>query len=336
MKWSYRVGQWFGIGVYIHLTFGLLLGWVALSSLAATGSVAATLLSVVFVVALFGFVVLHEYGHALTARHFGIRTRDITLYPIGGVAALERMPDSPRQQALIAIAGPAVNFVLAGTLATIGWLFGLDPLESWGTSQAAGPLSELLSLLVTANLVLGSFNLLPALPMDGGRLFKALLSIRMDAQRATAIAARVARVVAVAMALYGLFGEPGRPMLVAIAAFVWFTAAAEARLASGRAQAARVNAWPTDRYRTTPGMRRDGYLDGYPVERSDVDRFWPADRQSVAEVGEVNEVIDAPYGGDQQLPRRARGGVARTPRFVRFVVVRGRFGPVLRVRVEEP
>jgi len=291
MKWSYRIGEWFGIGVHVHLTFGLLLGWVALGTLADTGSLPAMLMSVAFVLSLFGFVVLHEYGHALTARHFGIRTRSITLYPIGGVAALEGMPESPRAQALVAIAGPAVNFFLAGALSGVGWLLGANPLAAAGSGGALG---TLLGLMVQANLVLGLFNLLPALPMDGGRVFKALLSMRMDPQRATAIAARVARVVAIGMGLYGLFGDPARPMLVAIAMFVWVASAAEARYARAwgrQTPQTRFNAWPTDRYR----------------------------RQAAA-----SAASPPPH---QSGPTAADG----TPRRVRFVVVHGPFGPVLRV-----
>ena len=260
MKWSYRLGEWFGIGVKVHATFGLLLGWLGLSTLAATGSLAATLLSLAFVLVLFGFVVLHEYGHALTARHFGVRTRDITLYPIGGVAALERMPDSPRAQALIAIAGPAVNFGLAASLAGLGWLFGID------LSVANERGGAVLGMMIQANLALGLFNLLPALPMDGGRLLKALLSLRMDAAPATAIAARVARFVAVGMALYGVFAEPARPILVAIAAFVWFTAAAEARFAAAR------RGHPGRDTNLDLEVDREGYVRAWPVEDYEAER----------------------------------------------------------------
>lgn len=262
MRWSYRLGEWFGIGVHVHLTFVLLLAWIALSS----GSLA----SVLFVMALFSFVVMHEYGHALTARYFGIRTRQITLYPIGGVASLEGMPERPGAQALVAIAGPAVNFALALLLSVVGWVAGVDVLAA---PAFAGGGASWLPTLVQANLVLGTFNLLPALPMDGGRILKALLSMRMDAVRATEIAARVARVVAIGMGLFGLFGEPGRPMLVMIALFVWFAAAGEERLSrvlarramGGRATAdaslhdergaSRYNAWPTDRYRAQAESR---------------------------------------------------------------------------------
>ncbi|MDD9968290.1 MAG: site-2 protease family protein [Myxococcales bacterium] len=298
MRWSYRVGEWFGIGVHVHLTFALLLGWVALGTLVDTGSLPATLISVLLVTALFGFVLLHEFGHALTARRFGIRTRNITLYPIGGVAALESMPESPRAQALVAIAGPMVNFALAFGLSGLAWLLGRNPFAAPTT---AAPLETLLGLMVQANLVLGLFNLLPALPMDGGRVLKALLSTRMDAQRATAIAARVARVVALAMGVYGLLGTPTRPMLIVIAAFVWFASAAEARFARAQAQRTRtspINAWPTDRYRTP--RPRETHFHGGPPDRG---------------------------------PRPSGSGPSEQ---MRFVVVHGPFGPVLRVVPVDP
>ncbi|MBI3909887.1 MAG: site-2 protease family protein, partial [Armatimonadetes bacterium] len=113
MKWSWRIARLAGIDVYMHATFLLLPVWVALSQWAETKSVALVAMGVLFILALFGCVVLHELGHALTARRYGIRTRDITLLPIGGVARLERMPDDPGQELYVALAGPAVNVALA-------------------------------------------------------------------------------------------------------------------------------------------------------------------------------------------------------------------------------
>ena len=112
MKWSWRIARLAGIDVYVHSTFLILLAWVALSHYLESRSVAAMMAGLLFVLTLFGVIVLHELGHALTARRFGIRTRDITLLPIGGVARLERMPDDPRQELLVALAGPAVNVVI--------------------------------------------------------------------------------------------------------------------------------------------------------------------------------------------------------------------------------
>jgi Zn-dependent protease len=223
---SYRLGTWFGIAVNLHVTFLLLLGWIGLSTYAATNSPLQVVKSVLPVVALFGLVVLHEYGHALTARHFGIRTRHITLYPIGGVAALEGMPSRPREQLLVALAGPAVNFALAALIAAALWAIGHPLLH---LTQLNSDLRSIPTGLIVANLMMGSFNLLPALPMDGGRVLRALLAMRMDPIKATRIAANVAKLVALAMGLYALYA--GHTMLAVIAVVVWLGSSAETRLA---------------------------------------------------------------------------------------------------------
>lgn len=251
---SWRIGTWFGIQVRAHATFGLLLAWLAGEALVDGQAPLAVLARIAGVCALFALVVMHEYGHALTARHYGIRTRGITLYPIGGVAMLEGMPDNPRHELLIALAGPAVNFVLAAVL--------------WGTSGVlpAGA-SDFARLLVYANLVMGTFNLLPALPMDGGRVLRAALSLRMPADRATRVATRVARGLAVLMGTFGLL-TPGYGMLAVIALFVWVASGSELRAAQAdaarRAHVAevfRARSEPTD----APGMHVVYGPDGRPL-----------------------------------------------------------------------
>jgi stage IV sporulation protein FB len=178
-----------------------------------------------FVLKLFSFVVMHEYGHALMARRFGVRTRGITHYPIGGVAMLESMPTRPSEQILVALAGPAVNFVLAGMVFGGASALGIQIFGA-GLDPTSG-LGALLGMLFWANLIMGAFNLLPALPMDGGRVLRAALAMRMPAVRATQIAGRVAKVIAVLMAGYAFAN--GHFMLGLIAMFVWIDSNAEAR-----------------------------------------------------------------------------------------------------------
>ncbi len=220
MKWSWKVGTFAGIGVFVHATFLLIIGWVGLSYWQQTRTLDGTLEGVLFTLILFGCVVLHEFGHALTARRYGVKTRDITLYPIGGVARLERMPDKPIQEFWVALAGPAVNVVIAALL--FGWLVisgTLAPLTS--LSMTSGPFIERL-MLVNVSLVL--FNLIPAFPMDGGRVLRSLLAMRLEYTRATQIAAAIGQGMAL---LFGFVGLLSNPFLVFIAFFVWIGAAQE-------------------------------------------------------------------------------------------------------------
>jgi Zn-dependent protease len=223
MKWSWKIGTFAGIDVFIHATFLLIIGWVGLSYWQQTGTLSGVIEGILFVMILFFFVVLHEYGHALTARRYGIKTRDITLYPIGGVARLERMPDQPIQEFWVALAGPAVNVVIAAVLFV--WLLisgALAPLSA--LSLTSGPLIERL-MLVNVSLVL--FNLIPAFPMDGGRVLRSLLAMRLNYTRATQIAASIGQGLALVFGFIGLFSNP---TLLFIAFFVWIGAAQEASL----------------------------------------------------------------------------------------------------------
>jgi Zn-dependent protease/predicted transcriptional regulator len=223
MRWSWKLGTVAGIGVYIHATFTLLLAWVVLREWTRTHSPAATAQSLAFVLLLFACVVLHEFGHALTAKRFGILTRDITLLPIGGVARLERMPDDPRQELLVAIAGPLVNVVIAAVLYLGLQATGNVPsFEQLGSGQA-----PLLGQLMLVNVSLFLFNLLPAFPMDGGRVLRALLAIRMEYTRATQIAASIGQAVAFGLGFFGFFYNP---FLMFIALFVWIGAEQEASM----------------------------------------------------------------------------------------------------------
>ncbi|KAA3623570.1 MAG: site-2 protease family protein, partial [Proteobacteria bacterium] len=193
MKWSFSIGRFAGIDVRVHATFFLLLLWVAFIYWQQSRDVAVVLDGVAFIVVLFACVVLHEFGHALTARHYGIKTRDITLLPIGGVASMESMPKNPRHEIAVAIAGPMVNFVIA---LVIYMFLPADPQNAINLSseEQAGDLIGQLTFgerLVFVNLVLGIFNLLPAFPMDGGRVLRAFLSFFLPPVRATRTAATV-------------------------------------------------------------------------------------------------------------------------------------------------
>jgi Zn-dependent protease len=213
MRLSWKLGRVAGIDLYLHPTFLLLLAFVGASQ---DGLVAATLM-----VAAFGCVLLHELGHALTARAYGIRTADITLYPIGGVARLDHLPRKPGPELLITLAGPAVNLAIAGViwagLAVLGpaWVVsGLDPL-----------LPAFFSALMGINLLLAVFNLVPAFPMDGGRVLRAALSGPLGRLRATEIAAGLGKLLAIGFGLWSLWHREW--FHAALAAFIYFAGAAE-------------------------------------------------------------------------------------------------------------
>lgn len=226
--WSWTIGSLFGVRIRIHATFTLLLAWIVASNTMSGEGTAATIRAVVMTLSLFAIVVMHEFGHVLAARRYGIVTRDIMLLPIGGVASMERLPDDPRQEFVVAIAGPAVNVALALGFAALA--FALDrPLAAAGVLEHADWVGQ----LFWANVVLAVFNLIPAFPMDGGRALRALLAGRVGARAATTLAVRLGRVVAVAM---GVLGVLYNPMLLLIAVFVWFAGAAEARASAATEQ----------------------------------------------------------------------------------------------------
>lgn len=220
MKWQWKLGTFAGIEVYVHATFLLLIGWVGLSHWLENQSWSEVLAGIGFILVLFLCVVLHEYGHALTARKYGIKTRDITLYPIGGVARLERMPEKPIEELWVALMGPAVNVVIAAGLFAYLYLTGtLVPLTE--LTVASG---SFLERVMTVNISLVLFNLIPAFPMDGGRVLRALLAMRMDYVRATQIAANIGQGLAFLFGFIGLFTNP---FLLFIAFFVFIGASQE-------------------------------------------------------------------------------------------------------------
>jgi Zn-dependent protease len=224
-RWSFHLGRLFGIELRVHFTFLLLLAWIGMSSWLQSHDTALVIEGVVYVICVFAIVVLHELGHALTARRFGIPTRDITLLPIGGVSRLEHMPTVPSQELLVAVAGPAVNIVLAAVLFGVVLLMGKSGGD--GVSRLSLVGGPFVAKLVWTNLALAVFNLVPAFPMDGGRVLRAIVATRTDRVKATDIAAAVGKVIAIA---FGILGTIYNPLLVFIALFVWAGAQEEARM----------------------------------------------------------------------------------------------------------
>jgi Zn-dependent protease len=189
MRWSLKIGRIFGIGIYMHLTFLLLLAFFGLIAYSASGSAQVMVTEIGFILVLFGIVVLHELGHALAAKAYGIETKDITLLPIGGVARLARIPREPVKELVIAVAGPLVNVVLAAGFFAVSWMVrGAAP---WGVERVIG--GDIVNRLFWINVMLVVFNLIPAFPMDGGRVLRALLAMTMDHAKATRLAAASGR-----------------------------------------------------------------------------------------------------------------------------------------------
>jgi Zn-dependent protease/CBS domain-containing protein len=228
--WSLRVAKVSGIPIRLHFTFLLLIIWLAVSGIGSGGAG-----MVLVVLGLFFCIALHELGHSLVAQKFGYPVRDITLYPIGGVASIEGSP-RPRHELYIALAGPAVNVVIAGVLAAFMVFTGR--MESVATTQAAVRSIERdpLMFLLSANIMLVVFNMIPAFPMDGGRVLRAVLGLKLGKSRATKIAAGVGQFLAILMGLYGLgvFGNQSNLGLMLIAVFVYFGAGQEAQAESTR------------------------------------------------------------------------------------------------------
>jgi Zn-dependent protease len=269
--YPWRLGSAFGIGIYVHSTFLLLPLYVILSNWGKGGWLLVPLLLLV-VFAVFGCVVLHELGHALMARSFGIGTRSIILTPIGGIAGLERLPEEPVQELLIALAGPAVNVVIAVVLIVLLMLMlGLGAVSGIslfpeGPDDLLGPgiVGTVLSTLLASNLMLAGFNMIPAFPMDGGRVLRALLSLGLGQLRATEVAATIAIVPAIGIGMLGAFllHSPW-PVLLAGAVFLFGQmelAGLRAREARRRAEARRADENALDVLPATGERRFSGYV----------------------------------------------------------------------------
>lgn len=223
MNWSIKLFTLGGTAVRMHLTFLLLLAWIAAIEW-QRGTPQDAARGVLFIVVLFGCVVLHEFGHIWAARRYGIRTPDVTLLPIGGVASMERMPEKPTQEIAVSLAGPAVNAVIAFVI-ILALRFDTS-LLSVSAIQAS-----FLAQIAAANLVLLVFNLIPAFPMDGGRVLRGLLAIWLGYGRATQVAARIGQALAIVLAAVGFMGNP---LLVLIAIFIFAAAGGEARYVKAR------------------------------------------------------------------------------------------------------
>ena len=227
MSWSLSIGSIAGTAVRVHITFLLFLGWIFAASWAAGGAAAAWD-GLIFMLLLFACVVAHEFGHIFTARAFGVSTPDVTLLPIGGVARLERIPEEPWEEFLVAIAGPLVNVAIAIILVLLAG----GHLDSSDLRAVESPHASMIDRLAAVNLFLALFNMIPAFPMDGGRVLRAVLASRMGYVRATEIAAHIGQGVAFALGFVGLFWNP---LLIFIAIFVYLAASSEAHLVAIRA-----------------------------------------------------------------------------------------------------
>jgi Zn-dependent protease/CBS domain-containing protein len=252
MGWSLNIGTIAGTAVRVHVTFLLFLGWIFIASYVADGSQAAVA-GLVFMVLLFACVLAHEFGHIFTARAFGVATPDVTLLPIGGMARLERIPEEPYQEFLVAIAGPLVNVAIAFALVGLaGANLNLGILSAVESSKVS-----LADRLASVNIFLAVFNMIPAFPMDGGRVLRALLATRLGYLRATEIAAVIGQGFAFVLGFVGLLGNP---LLIFIAIFVYLAAASEAHSVAMRAMSRGVpveTAMMTDYATLTPEAHVD-------------------------------------------------------------------------------
>jgi Zn-dependent protease/CBS domain-containing protein len=229
MPWSLRLGSIGGTAILIHVTFLLFLIWLGVVYWRAGGPEAAVQ-GTIFIVLLFLCVLLHELGHVFAARYYGVKTRDVTLWPFGGIASMEEMPERPGQELVVAIAGPAVNVAIAAAL-----LLWLGPrLDPETLARIDDPAISLAAKVAGANIMLVLFNMIPAFPMDGGRVLRALLAMWMGNARATEVAATIGQGFAI---LFGVLGILYNPMLIIIAAFIFLAASGEAAQAQLRAVA---------------------------------------------------------------------------------------------------
>lgn len=231
MHWSYRIFRIFGIDVRVHATFLFIVAYFAFvwGAVREPRGWVGALYGVLLVVLLFALVLIHELTHSRVAQHYGIGVKSITLLPIGGVSSMEEIPQDPRKEFIISVVGPLSNVVLGLLMLAAAPLFFnvSEVLSSGGFSTlllSRGFVAAYVYLFVV-NMTLAVFNLLPAFPMDGGRVFRAFLAMRMGRPRATRIAVAVGQILALAMGIAGLLG--GGVFLILVAIFIYFGAQAE-------------------------------------------------------------------------------------------------------------
>ena len=249
MRWAYRIGRVAGTDIKVHVTFLLLLLYVAASAY-STGGRGEMVATLGYILALFACVLFHEFGHILMARHFGVSTPDVILLPIGGVARLQRIPEEPRQEFLIALAGPLVTLLIVLVLAAVLIAQGSSPTAAFSDADGTSFVGAIMAL----NVWLLGFNLLPAFPMDGGRVLRAFLSARLGLARATQIAGRVGQLLALGMATYGFLHHPPMYLLVLVAFFVLFGAGSEMAMVQSRTvgRGLQVSEMMVTEFRTIP------------------------------------------------------------------------------------
>jgi Zn-dependent protease len=305
MKRSLKIGSVSGIGIFLHWTFLLLIAAIFAFYYVQSQSVGAALAGMSLILGVFVCVILHELGHALTARRFGVGTRSITLYPIGGLARLERIPSEPMKEFWIALGGPIVNLVIAAVLAVALFVLG----GSFAPGVLESPGQHTLASLMWINLVLAGFNLLPAFPMDGGRVLRSLLAMRQDYAQATQTAANVGQAMAILFGLFGLISF--NPILLFIALFVYVGAQQESQQAVYRA-----------------------FTEGTPVRQAMVTRFVTLDEDDTLDDA-VDELLT---GTDHDFPVVRDGsivGLLRRKQLIQALSDHDRDTPVREVTDEE-
>lgn len=299
-----KLGTFFGIGLYVHWTFALLIAYVTYVTWASGASPTMIAFTIVQLLTVFACVTLHEYGHALAARRYDVETHDITLLPIGGVARLKRIPQIPIQEFVIAVAGPAVNVVIAAILLILifatgqGWLLEafyevmsgtIAPEELETTRQTIDQVFETPTLIgfalsiFTINVILVLFNMVPAFPMDGGRVLRSLLAMVLPYVSATRWAQRIGVVCAILMAAAALTSEPPRIVMLLISGFIVFAGLAEVRQVEVREMAEGL----------TVG---DVMTENVPVVRADMtldqlSQWWKSHPNQTAAVIGINGIL---------------------------------------------